>query len=329
MLLVLALAPGTWLRSQIDETHSDTIEIASLPFEHNAQGPFRLEGLWEISKESLSAGGYSAIAVLGQGEYLRLYSDRGWALNLPSPDRREGPITQRRFYPGDVPLIEARDVESAAYHPETRQFWLAFEDSHILHRFAQGGDPEAFIKLPFARLWSANSGIEAMLRLRDGRFLLLKESQSRGPAFLFDGDPVETHRVQTFHVRYPEGYSPTDMAQLPDGRVLVVLRRVAFASPVFEAMIGIADPAEIGAEEDWQITPLAQLEDLVPRENYEAIAVHVEDDGALSIWLASDDNFSVFQRSLLAKFSWHADLEDAEIAQEKGRQAEAGAPSSS
>lgn len=211
------------------------------------------------------------------------------------------------------------DIEAVTYHRPAQQFWVAYENRHTIYRYQVSGEPQAYVEPSFAREWSSNSGMEAMVRLEDGRFIVLRESEGEG--FLFAGDPVEGAPAMAFRVRYPEDYRPTDMAQLPDGRVLVVLRRVAFARPVFEAMLGIADPALISADEPWQVRPLVQLEDIVPRENWEAIAIEAAAGGAVDVWLASDDNMSAFQRSLLAKLRWHPGN-----AQEKGRRTEAPTP---
>jgi len=132
-------------------------------------------------------------------------------------------------------------------------FWVGCEFRHTIYRYAGDGVPDGYLELPFARNWSKNGGVEAMARLDNGHFLLLRETGSEG--YLIQGDPVVGARYRRFRARYPEGYSPTDMAQLPDGRVLIVLRRVVLANPVFEAMIAVADPGELGVEEEWPVTP--------------------------------------------------------------------------
>ena len=203
-------------------------------------------------------------------------------------------------------------------------FWVGYEFRHTIYRHAGDGVPDGYLEPPFARNWSKNGGVEAMARLDNGHFLLLRETGSEG--YLIQGDPVVGARYRRFRARYPEGYSPTDMAQLPDGRVLIVLRRVVLANPVFEAMIAVADPGELGVQEEWPVTPILQPEELVPRENWEAIAIEPRDDGAVTVWLASDDNRSILQRSLLAKLRFEPDSPSQEDRHEKGRRAEAPAP---
>lgn len=331
LLIGAALAPGTWLRSEYANRPSAEVTITPLAAERTAHGGFTVESLWQLEGEALSFGGYSAMGLLSGGT-IRLFSDKGWVLTFPRPDGEGGEsasstgMTVRRLYPTGIPLIDLLDIESVTYFRGGHLFWVGYENRHTIYRYDVAGEPEAFLEPEFARNWSSNGGIEAMVRMADGRFVILRELGGEG--YIFDGDPVEGAEAMRFPVNFPQNYSPTDMAQLPDGRVLIVLRRVAFANPVFEAMIAIADPAEISADTPWQVTPLVQLEDLVPRENYEAIAVEPRDDGAVSVWLASDDNLSAFQRSLLVKLRFHPDKAAAKDAHEKGRRAEAGAPSS-
>jgi hypothetical protein len=91
-----------------------------------------------------------------------------------------------------------------------------------------------------------------------------------------------------------------DAAQLPDGRVLVLTRKIVLGWPAFESLLLVGDPRTIRAGETWEPSLFAQLDSLLPRENYEALAVQRE-GGGVALWLMSDDNFSSFQRTLLAR----------------------------
>lgn len=325
-LLVLALAPGTWLRTPVTDRNSTAITVTALPFSAGGKGGFVVEGVWQLSGKGERFGGYSAMGLLDDAATIRLFSDRGWLLTLPRPDLVEDAASQssmRRLFPTGIPMDQLFDIESVTYDHAADRFWVGYEFRHTIYRYAGDGEPDGFLEPPFTRQWSDNGGIEAMARLESGEFLLLRESGGEG--YLIDGDPVAGARYRGFRAGYPEGYSPTDVAQLPDGRVLIILRRVAFANPVFEAMLAIADPDQLGEEPFWQVTPLVQIEDILPRENYEAIAIDPKADGSVTVWLASDDNISVFQRSLLAKLHFTPES-PAEGGHEKGRRAEAPAP---
>ena len=72
------------------------------------------------------------------------------------------------------------------------------------------------------RGWPQNTGPEAMVRLADGRFVILSESYagwedgSGHPALLFAQDPAAVQRAVRFRFAGAAGYRPTDMAQKAD-----------------------------------------------------------------------------------------------------------------
>ncbi|HSG57654.1 MAG TPA: esterase-like activity of phytase family protein [Paracoccaceae bacterium] len=314
MLLIALLAPGTWLRSTVGDRASADVTVTALPFDNSAVAGFEVLGLWQLHGFAENFGGYSAMAPPGP-EIVRLFSDKGWLLTIPRPDARRGPAGIRQLYPTGIPVIDLLDIESVTYHPQTGQYWVGYESRHTIYRYSVTGEPEAFVEPAYTTGWQSNGGIEAMARLADGRFLVLHEDGNDG--YLYPGDPVEGAVPQQFTVAWPEDYSPTDMAQLPDGRVLILLRKVAWHLPVFESLIALADPALIDSAlidsaSPWPVTVLAELEQLVPRDNWEALSIEppVESvagaiaGGAVNVWLASDDNRSAVQRSLLAKLRW-------------------------
>jgi len=91
---------------------------------------------------------------------------------------------------------------------------------------------------------------------------------------------------------------------LPDGRVVILLRIVdPLSPPFFEAMLVVADPADIAAGREWRWSKLADLEGSVPRDNYEGLAI-VPDPSGVTLWLISDDNYAHFQRTLLLQLHW-------------------------
>ena len=149
-----------------------------------------------------------------------------------------------------------------------------------------------------------------MARLRDGRFLLLREA-SRGwsgnqghEALAFDGDPLSAARARSFVLGGIPNFNPTDMAQLPDGRVLVLMRRLVWPLPArFAGRIAIGDPREIREGKIWRVTEVAKLTSTLPVDNFEGITTEARPDGRVAVWLISDDNGSAFQRTLLWRLS--------------------------
>ncbi len=313
-LLLLALAPGTWLRTP-RAPRSAALELRFIPEprpprHHLAAqlGSFDFAGAWRITGRHWRFGGFSALVPLGDGELLAI-GDRGYRLRFSPPGAAQhrpafGVTVPRRF--GGKSMI---DAESAAFDPLSRRLWIGWEDDKSItrHGLAFRGFARSY---PAAlRHWGENLGPEAMVRLDDGRFVVLREGFSgllerrNHQALLFTGDPTAaTPPPQVFTFAGPEGYSPTDMAQLPDGRVLVLMRRLLWPLPArFTGRIAIADPRAIRPGRAWHASEVARLEAPLPVDNFEGIAVEPRRDGKVTVWLISDDNRALSQRTMLWK----------------------------
>lgn len=252
-------------------------------------------------------GGFSAMTLVG--DRFTLLSDGGHivAFNLGS-DWQPGNFWFGALSagPGTGWYKAQRDSESMTRDPATGQVWVGFEQYSAIWRFAPNGKAEANARPVSMRRWSDNGGPEAMVRLRSGAFIVLSET-TPGPgrkgraAVRFAGDPTDA-RVATLLFGYepPDGYSPTDMAELPDGRLLVLNRRVSF-SEFFTAKLVIVDPAGIRAGALVSGREIATFAAPLLHDNFEALAVAQEGDSTI-IWIASDDNRMWFEQSLLLKF---------------------------
>lgn len=152
--------------------------------------------------------------------------------------------------------------------------------------------------------WPSNKGAESIIRLSDGRFVAIAESledDDTHQALLFSGDPVESGtNITPFRYHPPAGYRVTDGVQLPDGRLLILNRSVGLPNG-FAAKIAVVDPSAIGNGEQVTGKIIATLAAPLLIDNMEGIAVTKYGSDSI-IWLISDDNFSIFQRTLLMKF---------------------------
>jgi len=205
----------------------------------------------------------------------------------------------------------SRDVESVAHDPTSGKYWLGVESSNAIVRL----DPEFKQTRAFRPVqiegWGLNTGPEAMTRLPDGRFVVIREvtqswQESRlHQAVLFAGDPIGHPAGHRFLFDGPDNFSVVDMALLPDGRALILMRRLLWAFPMrFAGRIVIADPAQIRPGKIWHSVPLASLASVLPVDNFEAIAVVPQADDKIAVWLMSDDNnMRVLQRTLLWKLT--------------------------
>lgn len=203
-----------------------------------------------------------------------------------------------------------RDAESMTADLASGHVWVGFEWANSIWRFDRAlTRPEAHARPPAMRRWPTGAGPEAMLRLRDGNFLVLSEDAHPGddeasPArrgLRFAGDPTDP-RLKPMPFLYvpPAGYDPVDMAELPDGRVLVLNRR--FSVPeLFTAKLTLIDPQGLRPDQTLQGRELATLAPPLLHDNYEALAIAQEGADTI-VWIASDDNGEVWEQTLLLKF---------------------------
>ena len=216
---------------------------------------------------------------------------------------------------GQTLAVTGTDSESATRDPITGRIWLGFETTNAILRHDLGVLRPATAKPPAMARWPDNRGAEAMVRLADGRFIVLREGfgssdeyglfkERRHDALLFPGDPVDGSKPIRFSFVGPAGFSPVDISQMPDGRVLILMRKVIWPLPAkFAGRIVLADPKRIYADNDWNGTVVAKLTSDLPIDNFEGMAIEPTRSRDLTVWLISDANSSVTQRTLLWKLA--------------------------
>lgn len=320
--IALVLAPGTWLRDPPLTEREAQLRFVPLAVEQPADWPssLNLEAAWELDSKHPALGGISAMVWQDGGESFHLFSDKGQTSVVPVPDRVFGfdlakgtsaqvtaPVLK---LPREDRLSQIPDLESAVVDPESGTLWLGYENYNAIRRLAPDGRSDVIFPEQMRHL-PANSGIEAMMRLEDGRFVMLAERSGEG--FLFARDPLAGEAAMELRFSPPGDFDPTAMALLPDGRAVILLRALRRTLPPFASMLVLADPAQIREDEDWPYSVLAQWDGADLRENYEGMAVEPTGDGSANIWLISDDNLSVLQRTLLLKlrFDYAAESETA------------------
>lgn len=299
-------APGTWLRTDVPKDLPVEIAVKQISGPLATPDPtWRIEGIWQYSaRAGHRFGGFSALLSLDD-ETLLAFSDQGFRFTFTSPDSAEDSPKVRRVEfqtLGDEPIHgELRDIESATRNPATGDYWLGYEGKHAIVRFTSEHELRGLSPVDQGGAqWTRNGGLEAMLRLPDGRFLAIPERRSY--VMLYPSDPLASLAEQRIAFENPEpDFAVTDMAQLPDGRVLMLMRAVVRGLPPFAGLLAIADAPGPGGSEPMSPRIIMGFDGVLPAENYEGIAVRQQDDGRIAVWIISDDNFSVLQRTLLAK----------------------------
>lgn len=273
-------------------------------------GPLRFVSGFALSSADPRFGGISALGLTRDG-FVAL-SDTGTIMWLDGRDPSSNARRPRALRllplpagPGDSARKSDRDSEAMAFDRMGRA-WIAYERHNSVWRYAPGfRRAEVNRAPPEMRRWRKNSGSEGMVRLDDGRFLVFSEGRGSVPRssdlLLFDRDPTDPRsRAARLSYRLPRGFSVTDAALLGDGRIMT-LHRSASITDGLVASVGIVDLAVFtpGAVVEPRI--VATLRPPLNVDNMEALAID-RGVGRTRIWIASDDNYSVLQRTLLLQF---------------------------
>lgn len=286
-------------------------DLPRLPY-RLGNGELTLVGGWELDSDNSDFGGFSALHAVGGGRLLAL-SDAAILAGLTmgkgkaARDSFIAPLPVRK---GERSIKIDQDSESLAHDPVSGRFWVGFENRHRVRRYSPAFARAEVTGRPAAMQgWPKNGGAEAILRRADGSFLVFAESRSVRPGvtigLIFASDPAEPGaKARRFAYRPPAGYRITDIAALPDGRLLALHRRFNYIDGV-SAKIGMIEPGSIRPGR--LVTPriIATLRPPFPVDNMEGIAIDRE-GGKTIVWMISDDNYFAVQRSLLLKFEFSA-----------------------
>ena len=269
-------------------------------------GPLAYLGGWSLRSDDPRYGGISALHVEA-GEVLAL-SDAGILFRHALPGGRQGLLLEIRPLvdgPGDPKVKKDRDTEAMVVGGE--HLWAAFERRNAVWRYDRATlNSDAHAAPTGMRQWSKNAGAEAMVRLPRGRFLIVAEGSRRGEGLsdmlLFEGDPaLDATEVTQLAYRPPAGYRVTDAALLPDGRLLFLHRRFSYLEGI-SAKLSIIDPSDLKEGAIVSGAEIAHFEPPLTVDNFEGLSVTREGERKI-LWIASDDNFIAFQRTLLLKFA--------------------------
>ncbi|WP_339689049.1 esterase-like activity of phytase family protein [uncultured Parasphingorhabdus sp.] len=315
--LFFFLVPVTYVRGPVPRANESQY-IALEPIVIDAKNPVRTRigrleflGGWKITSDNAAFGGISSMIALPDSRFLML-SDNGSLFGFTLDESKH-----RAIRPFIAPLPDgpakpnefARqnwDAESFLHDPETGQFWVGYEHQHSIWRYGPSLARREAAHFPEAtKNWPENEGPEAMLHLPDGRFLVFSEAAeySKGgyQALIFASDPAEPgSKAVRFGYQPPKGYNLTDAAILDEKTALMLHRRFT----PFDGVSAILSTAQLKDFQPGKIAtsvPIATLRPPLKVDNMEALAV-TRDRDQIFVWIASDDNFSALQESLLFKF---------------------------
>lgn len=253
-------------------------------------------------------GGFSALHV--SGDRFTLLSDGGGIARFRMDG--SGRVDDVRFAdlpagPGGLWKKADRDSESLGVDPATGAIWVGFEHWNAIWRYAPGFARATGKSVPAAMGgWSDNGGPESLVRRADGSFVVFSESHFAGDGSgssgrVFAGDPVAGAASYGFRLRAPKGWRASDAAELPDGRMLVLLRRFALGEGGFSSGLLLVERGAIRPDAVVRGRMIATLAHPLTHDNFEGLAI-TREQGRTILWLVSDDNHGALQRTLLLKF---------------------------
>jgi len=310
LLLLLAVISVGGVRI-IYKNDSQNIAIKPLTLDPANPGVRRVGDLifleaWELGSDNSDFGGISALTALPGNRFVGV-SDAGTLIGfgLTRDDRIDRPfIAPLPGSQGPDINYKDRDSEGIAYDPDSGQFWVSYEAKHAIRRFSRSFSRlTGKIDVKSKHVWPNNKGLEALIRLPDGRFIAIAENLEEGKheGFLYSGDPVEPGTsITSFEYRPPDGYRVTDGTVLPDGRVLILNRSVSFPQG-FATKLAVVETADFKTGNMASGKVIASLAAPLLIDNMEGVTI-TRDGNDTIIWLISDNNFSIWQRTLLMKF---------------------------
>ena len=277
-------------------------------------GEFKyLGGLWLQSEDpgfgglsglavSNSAGGPRILAVTDQGDKFTASA----VLKEGRLQRLESPTLEPLVGPNDAAIMGKvlGDAESLTRLPDGR-ILVGFERRHRIWAYGPDltGPAVPFATPPALERSPSNGGLESLVNWPDGRILAITESLERTDgtmaAFLWSGGVWSELEWKPSE----PGFEPADATVAPNGDLLVLERYFSALPPVrlsSRVLRVKAETVKAGARLTGEL--VAELTAPLVSENFEGIAARSNAEGRTEIVLASDNNFSSIQRTLLLWF---------------------------
>jgi hypothetical protein len=310
-LFLIAVPGSSGSRISVEPVVPHAIHLRAVPLSTpkiQTSPELVLQRGWVLVSKDADFGGLSAL--MTDGHNFTALSDAGLFASFRLDDA--GQISGARIDPLPAGCAKDqfkadRDSESMTRDPATGIIWIGFEWRNAICRTDAGMKRATGLVSPAQmRGWERTTGPEAMVRLADGRFLVIEERPTDGrfigPALLFPADPL-TPGARAWPLVYQDPapyFRPTDAAQLPDGRILVLHRN--FKPPFrFRAKLAILDALPRDPRKPLRGRVIATLDETGLTDNFEGVAVS-QKGGRTFVWLISDDNFLWLQRTYLLKF---------------------------
>ncbi|MHA1599305.1 MAG: esterase-like activity of phytase family protein, partial [Alphaproteobacteria bacterium] len=312
LLLVAMLTTGARARKLEITTH--TVPLNYTAPEQDRIGRLIWRGGIEISASYKKFGGFSGLLISADGTSLTAVSDSGFWVTANITHDADGFLTgladaqYRRLRGTNGKTVKGKIDQDAEAMTEMADgsIVVAYERNHRIWRYPPRDTPLRGKAEPLPAPigldeLKKNGGIEALVTLADDSVLALvegKDDEAVGTAFLWRGGVWQPLRYQRYG-----SYRPSGAARLPNGDLLVLERRFTLLEGVGIRLVRV--PAEtVVAGALLQPVEVARLLPPLTIDNMEAVDVHQNERGETLVYLLSDDNFSIIQRTLLLMFAF-------------------------
>lgn len=316
LLRAAALAVCLWAGT----AHADPVAVQARPIPLDRSQPPSTKvgkldyrgGLW-LEATDKRFGGFSGLWVSSDGQRMLAVSDLSDWLSArlvygPSGDLVGVADTEMgRLVGVDGHPLPAQTFEIDAEALEalgTGGLIVTFERHHRIWLYPPAKPlfslaPRALPLPPGLNDAPRNEGLEAFAELPDGRFLAITEGLREGDAFV--GWIGDGKIWQKLTVAAHGTYQPTDAKALANGDVILLERRYSPLTGV-GARLRLIPASQIVPGGRLTGEELADIAPPLAIDNFEGLGVR-RGNGEWMIYLISDDNFQVIQRTYLMMFA--------------------------
>lgn len=306
----LAAGPGpssqieiTCIPVPMDPSKTSVVTIGKLRFMGglDLRSPHRNFGGW--SDLRVESGGAGLIAISDRGFWLRskLVQDKTGSL-MSLSEGELAPMLDRKGKPLRSPFSDAESMV------QTAEGWiLSYEGEHRLELYSGEWPftvaPMVVPSPPGLASAPKNQGIEASVALTDGSLVFFTEGLKAEGGLRAWIRHSGGDYLAFVYVPAP-GFAPTAATRLPSGDIVVLERRLSI-SEGWQARIVRVDAGSIEGGARIVGEELALISKPLTVDNYEGISAMASPDGrGTLLYILSDDNFNLFERTLLLQFSY-------------------------
>ncbi len=315
---LLAAIGAAWLPAP---AAAEPLAVSTRPVELHPEdssirdvGALEYRGGLDLSSRDRRFGGLSALAVDHSGNRLLALTDKGYWVEFVVTYGASGDLSgigEARIgalddlAAGSVAGTGLGDAESIA--PTKDGYAVGFESRHRLWLYrrigiTRLGKPRALRPPRRLHRAPANGGIEALASLADGRLLSLTERLNVDEGHV-RGWITRGRDWRPLRYRRTGRFVPTGAATLAGGDVLVLERRFTWMGGFASRIVRVRrDQIRAGAVLEG--SEIATIDPPLTAENFEGIAVRPLPGGGAYVYLISDDNFHILQRTLLLMFEY-------------------------